>query len=129
MPNKPQRRLPKTVVADLIETSEWLSKLSGQPAKKIFQHYLTLMDKYETYFFSEPWPQKYSFKQATTFSELDLNFLSGNEKETVDKSDKAERLEVVLLRKNICVENSQILFGMLWTYDALEEALGDDLPL
>jgi hypothetical protein len=41
-----------------------------------------------------------------------------------NKVELSEWVSVVVLKKNIVFEESQILFGMMWVYKAFEERLG-----
>ena len=52
------------------------------------------MDKYNYYFFNEPWPEDYYFYKATTFTKADQAFLSAN------KEEFPERFQTLLLKKN-----------------------------
>lgn len=123
MQRKPRRKLPRTAIEDLTETCNLMSKCSGQPAQEIFKRYLRLIDKYDYYFFSGPWPAKYDFTQATTFTEEDMQFLLGTEKETVDISEASDRFDVVCLKKSISLEGSPGFWGIFWAHQALEEKL------
>lgn len=123
MPRKSQRKLPRTAIEDLTETCNLMGKCSGQPAQEIFKRYLQLIDKYDYYFFSGPWPAKYDFTQATTFTEEDMQFLLGTEKERVDISEASDRFDVVCLKKSISLEGSPGFWGIFWAYEALEEKL------
>lgn len=73
------------------------------------------MDKYDYYFFSEPWPENYSDDAATTFTEADQAFLSAN------KEEFQERFQTVLLKKNFYLNGFQGPIGMMWTQDAYDE--------
>jgi len=119
MQHKPQRKLPRTAIADLTETCNLMSKCSGQPAQEIFKRYLQLIDKYDYYFFSEPWSAKYDFTQATTFTEEDLQFLLG----TVDMAEASDRFDVICLKKSISLEGSPGYWGIFWAHQALEKKL------
>jgi hypothetical protein len=98
-----------------METCEWMSRESGKPAAEIFKRYLGLMDKYDDYFFSEPWQKEYNYEKATTFTEEDREFLFENEEEFLDKFD------TVCLKKNIYLEGFMGYFGMYWTEQAFHE--------
>jgi ribosomal protein L16 Arg81 hydroxylase len=91
---------------------ERMSKDEDKTAMELFRTYLTLMDKYSDYFFSEPWPKKYDFKRATTFTSEDLDFIDENEDEYVD------RVLTVFLKKNMSLEGFNATFGMFWTQQA-----------
>ena len=124
MQNKTRRKLPKTTIEDLTQTCEAMSKYSGgEPAKEIFKRYLNLIDKYAYYFFSEPWPLKYDFTQATTFTEQDLHFLLGTEKEPADESEVLDRFDIICLKKTVSFEGSPANWGLFWTQQALHKKL------
>jgi hypothetical protein len=91
-----------------------MSRLTGEPAGEILKGYFGLMDKYDYYFFSEPWPENYDFDNATTFTEADQAFLSANHEEF------QERFWTVLLKKNLYL-NGFMGIGMMWTQQAYEE--------
>ncbi len=100
-----------------------IGKYSGESAKEIFRRYLQLMDKYGDYFFSEPWPAKYDFTKATTFTEEDIQFLLGTEKEKGDESEARDRFDVICLKKTVSLEGSPGYWGMFWAHQALEEKM------
>lgn len=110
-----KRNIPRAAFDDLADTCERLSKSSGEPAGEILKRYLGLMKKYEDYFFSEPWPEEYNFDKATSFTDEDIAFLSANEEEFAD------RLETILIRKNIFLNGFMNVFGMMWTEHAYQE--------
>ena len=68
---KKHRQLPKLALKELMEMCGTLNEKFGESAAKTFERYLRLMDKYDWYFFSAPWPQKYDYTQATTFTQKD----------------------------------------------------------
>ena len=109
-----KRKIPRAALADLVETCELMSRLSGEPAGEILKGYLGLMDKYDYYFFSEPWSENYDFERATTFTEADHAFLSANKEEFED------RFWTVLLKKNLYL-NGFMGIGMMWTQQAYDE--------
>ena len=119
MQRKPHRKLPRTAIADLTESCKLMSKFSGEPAQEIFKRYLQLIDKYDYYFFSEPWPDKYDFTQATTFTEEDIRFLLA----TVDMAEASDKFDVVCLKKSISLEGSPGYWGIFWAHQALEKKL------
>lgn len=113
---KSGRKIPRNAVESLIDTSEFLSKDWEKPAAEIFKHFLDLMNRYADYFFSKPWPQKYDYDEATTFTDEDLEFLIEN----VDEFE--DRYLTVCLKKNMDLEcGFQGAFGMLWTQQAFHE--------
>lgn len=113
---KRQRKIPRNAVEPLMQTCELLSKESGRPAKGIFRSFLELMSKYADYFFSQPWPRKYDYTEATSFSDEDVDFLLENEKEFAD------RFTTVCLKKNMCLDFGFMgNFGMFWTEKAFDE--------
>ena len=120
MAAKRRRQLPKATIQQLIEMCEAMTQLFGGSAPERFERYLGLMNKYDYYFFSEEWPAKYNYDEATTFTQKDLNFLHGAETEAIDKSEFQDRLDIVCLRKNMSLEGFEGFFGMLWTMNALE---------
>lgn len=99
-----------------MQTCEWLSKEWGRPAAEIFKEFLELMNKYADYFFSKPWPKKYDYDEATSFTDEDLEFLFENEEEFQD------RYTTVSLKKNMGLEHGFMgYFGMFWTEQAFDE--------
>lgn len=110
-----RRKIPRAALADLAETCEFMSRLTGEPAGEILKSYLGLMDKYDYYFFNEPWPENYDFEKATTFTEADRSFLSANQKEF------QERFWTVLLKKNFYLNGFMGPIGMMWTQQAYDE--------
>jgi hypothetical protein len=95
---------------------EQMSKNTDKTAAvKLFKAYLTLMDKYSDYFFSDPWPEKYDYDLATTFTQHDLDFLDENEDEY------AERYETLCLKKNMSFEGFNAPFGVFWTQQAFHK--------
>ena len=127
MPPKARRKLPKTTIEDLTQSCELMGRLSGKPAGEIFNRYLQLIDKYDYYFFSEPWPAKYDFTQAITFTEKDTQFLLGTEKEPVDESEAPDRFDTICLKKSISLEGSPGFWGIFWAHQALEKKLETSL--
>jgi hypothetical protein len=93
---------------------EWMSKFNAESAGEILKFYLGLMDKYDYYFFSEPWPENYDFDRATTFTDADHAFLSAS------KEEFADRFQTVLLKKNLYLTGFMGI-GMMWTQQAYEE--------
>jgi hypothetical protein len=94
---------------------EEMSKKTDKPAVQIFKEYLALMDKYSDYFFSEPWPEKYDYDLATTFTDEDMAFLDANEDEY------EERFVTLCLKKNMSLEGYNWGFGVFWTRQAFHE--------
>ena len=112
-----KKKIPKKAVKSLMHTCEYWSEKWGKPAATIFKEFLELMNKYAEYFFSEPWPEKYDFDEATKFTEEDVDFLSEGEDE-----EFADRLKTVFLKKNINLEfGFQGYFGYFWTKQAFHE--------
>jgi len=114
---KARRKLPRNAVESLMETCEWLSKELDKPATEIFKDFLELMNKYADYFFSKPWPEKYEYAEATTFTDADMDFLfEGKNNELLD------RYMTVCLKKNVNMEDGfQGYFGIYWTRQAFDE--------
>lgn len=98
-----------------MEMCKWMSREGGETAADIFKRYLELMDKYDYYFFSEPWPKEYNYEKATTFTKEDLKFLFENEEEFVD------RFDTVCLKKNVYLDGFMGYFGMYWTEQAFHK--------
>ena len=99
-----------------MQTCELLSKEWEKPAKEIFKNFLELMNKYADYFFSKPWPEKYDYEEATTFTDEDVDFLFESEE------DFADRYTTVCLKKNMYLEGGFMgYFGMFWTQQAFDE--------
>ncbi len=121
--SKTRRKLPKTAIEDLIQTCVLMGRCSKEPPKEIFNRYIIIIDKYDFYFFNKPWPVKYNFAEATTFTEEDLHFLLGTEKEPVPESEYSERIDAICLKKTISLEDSPGYWGMFWAYQALEKKL------
>jgi hypothetical protein len=74
------------------------------------------MTKYEGYFFSQPWPTKYDYEEATSFSDEDDDFILKSE------DDFADRYITVCLKKNMCLnEGFMGYFGIVWTQKAFDD--------
>lgn len=75
------------------------------------------MKKYADYFFSEPWPEKYDYDEATDFTDEDVEFLTDGE-----EGEYKDRLTTVFLKKNINLEDGFAgVFGYFWTQQAFHE--------
>jgi len=113
---KVKRKIPKNAVEPLMQTCELLSEEWKKPALEIFKSFLELMNKYADYFFSKPFPKKYDYDEATTFTEEDIEFLFESEEEFQD------RYTTVCLKKNMNLEVGFMgYFGMFWTQQAFHE--------
>lgn len=113
---KAKRKIPRNAVEPLMQTCELLSKEWKKPALEIFKSFLELMNKYAEYFFSKPFPKKYDYDEATTFTEKDIEFLFESEEEFQD------RYTTVCLKKNMNLECGFMgYFGMFWTQQAFHE--------
>jgi len=113
---KAKRKIPRNAVEPLMQTCELLSKEWKKPALEIFKSFLELMNKYADYFFSKPFPKKYDYDEATTFTEEDIEFLFESEEEFQD------RYTTVCLKKNMNLEVGFMgYFGMFWTQQAFHE--------
>ena len=111
-----QRKIPRNAVEPLMQTCEWLSKDWDKPATEIFKSFLELMTKYEDYFFSQPWPEKYDYKEATSFTDEDVDFILESE------DDFADRYTTICLKKNMCLDVGFMgYFGMFWTQKAFDK--------
>lgn len=86
-----------------------------EPASDVFKRYIGLMNKYADYFFDKPWPSKYDYEEATTFTDEDLEFLYENEEEFW------ERFQTMCLKKNMYLDGFMGIFGMYWTRQAFYE--------
>jgi|SRR3990170_118928 len=104
----------------ILSCCTYIADLFGASAAERFDRYLRLMNKYDYYFFSEEWPAKYNYDDATTFNQKDLNFLHGIEEAATDKSESRERLDTICLRRNVSLEGFEGFFAMLWTMNALK---------
>ena len=114
---KVRRRLPRNAVEMLVHTCEVLSEEWDKPATEIFKGFLELMNKYADYFFSKPWPEKFDYAKATTFTDEDMDFLFGGR-----KNELLDRYMAMRLKKNVNMETGfQGVFGMYWTHQAFEE--------
>ena len=112
-----RKKVPRKAVERLMKHCEWLSTASERTAAEIFKAYLELMQKYADYFFSDPWPKKYDFEEATTFTDDDVDFLTEGKKEEAE-----ERFRTMLLKKNINLEHGFMrLIGPFWTWQAFHE--------
>ena len=112
-----KRKIPKKAVKPLMQTCEMLSEEWKKPAKDIFKRFLKLMNRYADYFFSQPWPAKYDYEKATTFTDEDIEFLSEGESE-----EFPDRYTTLCLKKNINLEHGFMgYFGMFWTQQAFHE--------
>lgn len=96
----------------LTQTCELLIEEWKKPANEIFKRFLELMNKYADYFFSKPWPEKYNYEEATTFTDEDIDFLLESEE------DIADRYTTVCLKKNMNLEDG--FMGYFW--DVLDAA-------
>jgi len=113
---KVKRKIPKNAIEPLMQTCELLSREWKKTPAEIFKWFLSLMNKYADYFFSQPWPKKYDYKQATTFTDEDINFLFESEEEFPD------RYMTVCLKKNINMEHGFMgYFGIFYTQQAFHE--------
>jgi hypothetical protein len=113
---KAKRKIPRNAVEPLMQTCEMLSEEWKKPPKEIFESFLELMNRYGDYFFSKPWPEKYDYEEATTFTDEDTDFLLENEEEFSD------RYTTICLKKNINLEIGFMgYFGMFWTQQAFHE--------
>lgn len=110
-----RRKIPRKALEPLMKMCEWLSWEREKPAKDILKRYLGLMKKYADYFFSEPWPKKYDYDEATSFTDEDLDFLLESDEEFW------ERFDVMRLKKNMYLEGFMGYFGMYWTKQAFYE--------
>lgn len=111
-----KRKIPRNAVEMLTHTCEMLSEEWEKPPAEIFKSFLELMNRYADYFFSKPWPAKYDYKEATTFTDEDIEFLFQNEKEFAD------RYTTVCLKKNMNLEIGFMgYFGIFWTQQAFHE--------
>ena len=114
---KKKKKIPRKAVEPLMRHCESLSEGSEKTAAEILKEFLELMSKYADYFFSEPWPKKYDYEKATTFTDEDIEFLTEGEKE-----ESTERFTAMLLKKNINLESGFMeLFGPFWTRQAFRE--------
>ena len=112
-----RKKVPRKAVERLMKHCEWLSKGSERTAAEIFKGYLELMKKYADYFFRDPWPEKCDFKEATTFADADLEFLTDGK-----EGEYAERFKTLLLKKNINLEHGFMeLIGPFWTWQAFHD--------
>jgi len=112
-----KRKIPRKAVKSLMRTCELLSEELEKPATEIFKSFLELMNKYADYFFSKPWPEKYNYDEATTFTDEDVEFLSEGEDE-----EFSDRYTTVCLKKNMNLELGFMgYFGMFWTEQAFHE--------
>lgn len=113
---KAKRKIPKNAVEPLMQTCERLSEEWNMSPAEIFKYFLGLMNKYAEYFFSQPWPKKYNYEEATTFTDEDLEFLFESEEEFKD------RYITVCLKKNMSLEEGFMgYFGIYWTQQAFHE--------
>jgi hypothetical protein len=107
-----KRKIPRAAIADLAEMCAFLGKLVNEPPANPIKRYLSLMKKYDDYFFDAPWLMEYDFEKATTFTDTDQAFLFANKEEFQD------RLATVCLKKNIYVKGFMGIWGMYWTEQA-----------
>jgi hypothetical protein len=109
-----RRKLPRNAVESLMNMCERLSEEWDKPATGIFKRYLELMNKYADYFFSKPWPEKYDYAEATTFTDEDMDFLFEGK-----NSESFDRYTTICLKKNINMELGFMgCVGMSWTQQA-----------
>ena len=112
-------KLPKAAIPDLVECAKEESKYTKVPAPKILKHYISLMDKYCSYFFYSPWPQEFKIDYATTFTETDIHFLY----ESIEKDDYLDRFETMCIKKNLYQTGIMSWGKMYWTPQAFEKEL------
>jgi hypothetical protein len=111
-----RRKIPRNAVEMLMDACEMLSEEWEKPAAEIFKGFLKLMDRYGDYFFSKPWPEKYDYEEATTFTDEDMDFLLES------KGEFSDRYTTVCLKKNMNLEIGFMgIFGMFWTQQAFDE--------
>lgn len=115
MVKKEKRKIPREALEPLMVMCDWESSELGKPAAEIFKRYLGLMNKHANYFFDKPWPRKYDHKEATSFTDEDLEFLYENEEEF------RERFETMCLKKNMYLGGFMGYFGVDWTGQAFYE--------
>lgn len=109
-----KKKIPRKAIEPLMRHCEWLSEGSEKTASEIFKEFLELMNKYADYFFTDPWPEKYDYEKATTFTDEDIEFLTEGKKE-----EAAGRFRTMRLKKNINLEHGFMeLFGPFWTRQA-----------
>ena len=84
----------------------------NKTAAEIFGRNLMLMDKYDYYFFSDPWPKKFDYDRVTDFTSEDLDFINANEDEYVD------RVLTVVLKKSISLSGFDEKGAMFWSGSA-----------
>jgi len=109
-------KIPRKAVEPLMQMCEMYSREQGRSASGIYREFLGLMSCYSDYFFSGSWPKKYDFREATTFTDEDLEFLFGCE-----EGEFADRITMVCLKKNMYLEGFMGYFGMFWTEQAFHE--------
>lgn len=110
--------LPKAAIADLVECAKEESKYTKVPAPNILKHYISLMDKYRSYFFDSPWPEEFKIDYATTFTETDINFLLAT-----TEGDYWDRFETMCIKKNLYQTGLMSWGKMFWTPQAFEKEL------
>ena len=117
MVKRRKRKIPRNAVEPLMKTCEMLSEEWKKPATEIFKGFLELMNRYADYFFSNPWPKKYDYDEATTFTDEDIEFLLEGEDE-----EFSDRYTTMCLKKNMYLEGGFMgYFGMFWTQQAFHE--------
>jgi hypothetical protein len=109
---KRKRKLPRAVIPSLMETCELMSKFTGKSAAEYFKYFLSLIDKYDYYFFDSPWPEKFDHEVASTFTDDDLDFLFEV------KEEYNERYDSLCLKKNIFLDGFPSYFALMWTSKA-----------
>jgi hypothetical protein len=109
-------KIPRKAVEPLMQMCEMYSMEQGRPASEIYREFLGLMSFYSDYFFSGSWPKKYDFKEATTFTDEDVEFLF-----ECEEGEFADRYTTVCLKKNMYLEGFMGYFGMFWTRQAFHK--------
>jgi hypothetical protein len=109
-------KIPRKAVEPLMQMCEMYSMEQGRPASEIYREFLGLMSCYSDYFFSGSWPKKYDFKEATTFTDEDVEFLF-----ECEEGEFADRYTTVCLKKNMYLEGFMGYFGMFWTRQAFHK--------
>jgi hypothetical protein len=113
---KRRAKLPRAALKQLMDSAQEIDEQArGETPQEFLKRMLGYMDKYRDYFFSEPWPEKWSFGRATTFTLEDLDFIDENDDEFW------ERIVTVFMKKNISLEGINASFGMFWSWQAYRE--------
>jgi len=111
------KTIPQNALIPLTELSRLLSQLAeNKEPITILKDSIQAMDTYSEYFFSQPWPRKYHYNQATECCPTDLDFINNQQSEALSP------MHLLCIKKNINHQNGFTPIGFLWTLWALNQS-------